>query len=116
MTSAESQSTHNVASDDMLEHASHWLDQGRQLAIATVVSTWGSSPRQAGSQLLIDDQGRFLGSVSGGGVEGAVIQAAEKVIDSGEPQLMKFGVSDDTAWEVGLACGGEIEVYVEMLA
>jgi len=83
------------------------------VALATVVQTWGSSPRPAGSQLLIDQNGEFEGSVSGGCIEGAVIQEACEVIESGAPRLLEFGVSDEQAWDVGLACGGRVQVFVE---
>ena len=102
-----------IGSEDVLQTASDWLDQGRSVALATVVSTWGSSPRAAGSQLVVDDAGNFIGSVSGGCVEGAVITEAREVMKTGEPQLLEFGVTDDEAWSVGLACGGRIEVFVE---
>jgi len=82
---------------------------------ATVVDTWGSSPRPPGSQLLIDEHGAFLGSVSGGCIEGAVIAEALEVMESGTPRLLDFGVSNETAWEVGLSCGGKVQVYVEPL-
>jgi len=99
----------------VLETALDWLRRGRRVALATVVKTWGSSPRPAGSSLAVAFDGSFEGSVSGGCVEGAVIAAAREVLDSGEPRLLKFGVTDDEAWAVGLACGGEIEVLVEPL-
>lgn len=97
----------------LLEQASTWLDQGRKVAIATVVQTWGSAPQPVGSQLVIDGEGNFVGSVSGGCVEGAVVTEALDVIASGQPKLLDFGVADETAWKVGLACGGRIGVYVE---
>lgn len=100
----------------VLETGLDWLKSGRRVALATVVKTWGSSPRPAGSSLAIAEDGSFEGSVSGGCVEGAVIAAAKEVIEGGEPRLLKFGVTDDEAWAVGLACGGEIEVLVEPLA
>jgi xanthine/CO dehydrogenase XdhC/CoxF family maturation factor len=100
---------------EVLEIAAEWLAAGRRVAIATVVDTWGSSPRPRGSQLLIDEHGEFLGSVSGGCIEGAVIGEALEVIASGAPRLLDFGVSDETAWEVGLSCGGKVQVYVEPL-
>jgi xanthine/CO dehydrogenase XdhC/CoxF family maturation factor len=81
--------------------------------LATVVSTWGSSPRPVGSQLAIAEDGRFEGSVSGGCIEGAVIRDAIAVIRSGEPRLLTFGVANDEAWEVGLTCGGTIKIFVE---
>lgn len=100
---------------DLLEQAAQWLDQGRKLAIATVVETWGSAPQPVGSQLIIDEEGNFAGSVSGGCVEGAVVSEAQDVIRSGTPKILSFGVADETAWRVGLACGGRIRVFVEPL-
>ena len=103
-----------AASDHtILEQAADWLRQGRKVAIATVVETWGSAPQPIGSQLVIDSEGNFIGSVSGGCVEGAVVSEAVDVIGSGQPKLLQFGVADETAWKVGLACGGRIGVYVE---
>ena len=99
----------------ILEQAADWLNQGRKLAIATVVETWGSAPQPVGSQLVIDAEGNFMGSVSGGCVEGAVVTEAIDVIQSAKPKLLNFGVADETAWKVGLACGGRIGVYVEPL-
>ena len=99
----------------LLEEALAWRGAGRKVALATVVATWGSSPRPTGSHLIVADDGKFEGSVSGGCVEGAVITAAMEVIASGEPQLLEFGITDDEAWAVGLACGGQIEVYVEQI-
>lgn len=98
---------------DVLRTALEWRDAGKSVALATVVQTWGSSPRPAGSSLAVADDGSFEGSVSGGCVEGAVIDAALEVMKSGRQQLLEFGVSDDDAWAVGLACGGEIQVLVE---
>lgn len=103
-----------AASDHtILEQAADWLKAGRKVAIATVVETWGSAPQPIGSQLVIDDEGNFIGSVSGGCVEGAVVTEAIDIIASGKPKLLQFGVADETAWKVGLACGGRIGVYVE---
>ena len=101
--------------EDVLVLARQWLTEGRRAALATVVSTWGSSPRPEGSQLLVDEEGRFLGSVSGGCIEGAVVREALEVMGGGEPRLLEFGVSNEQAWEVGLACGGRVQVYVERL-
>ena len=98
---------------DILKEAEAWKRAGRGVAVATVVETWGSAPRPTGSHLVIDDQGNFLGSVSGGCVEGAVIGEALEVIGDGQPRLLEFGVADETAWQVGLSCGGTIRVYVE---
>ena len=86
---------------------------GRGVALATVVQTWGSAPRPVGSHLVIDSEGNFLGSVSGGCVEGAVVTEAIDVIDGDTPRMLEFGVADETAWQVGLSCGGKIKVFVE---
>lgn len=106
----------SIQDDDLLDQAASWLADGRKVALATVVSTWGSSPRPAGSQLLVDDDANMLGSVSGGCIEGAVVKKALEVIDGAPPELMEFGVSNEQAWEVGLACGGRVQVYVEAVA
>ena len=103
--------THDT--DAVLAQALAWLAAGRKVALATVARTWGSSPRPAGSKLAVDDAAEFVGSVSGGCIEGAVIQEALEVMDGGGSRVLSFGVSDETAWEVGLACGGKIEVLVE---
>ncbi len=97
------------------EHALAWHAEGRRLAIATVIETWGSAPQPVGSQLLIDEKGNFEGSVSGGCVEGEVIARAADVIATGKPQLLTFGVENEAAWQVGLACGGTIRIYLEPL-
>jgi xanthine/CO dehydrogenase XdhC/CoxF family maturation factor len=86
------------------------------VAVATVTETWGSSPRPAGSQLAVTKSGRMAGSVSGGCIEGAVAEVAMKTIETGIPQLLDFGVTDERAWEVGLACGGKLKVFVEKLS
>ena len=101
--------------DDVLERAAEWRGQGKDVAIATVVSTWGSSPRPVGSQLAVDGDGNMIGSVSGGCIEGAVVHDAKEVMSDGKPRVLEFGVTDEMAWEVGLACGGRVEVYVERL-
>ena len=103
--------THDT--DAVLTQALAWLAAGRKVALATVARTWGSSPRPAGSKLAVDDAAEFVGSVSGGCIEGAVIQEALEVMATGGSRVLSFGVSDETAWEVGLACGGKIEVLVE---
>lgn len=102
-------------SGDPLIIAENWMDAGKEVAIATVVETWGSAPRPTGSHLVIDGDGNFEGSVSGGCVEGAVVSEAMDVLSEGEPRLLEFGVADETAWRVGLSCGGKIKVYVERL-
>ena len=99
--------------DDPLAIAQAWRSAGRDVALATVVETWCSAPRPVGSHLVIDGEGNFEGSVSGGCVEGAVIAEAVDVIDSGAPRTLEFGVADETAWQVGLSCGGRIKVFVE---
>ncbi|MEE9210151.1 MAG: XdhC family protein [Kiloniellales bacterium] len=107
--------TQAVLHDDVLAQAGQWLDEGRQVALATVVATWGSSPRPVGSQLAVDAQGNMIGSVSGGCIEGAVVHESAAVMESGAPKLLEYGVTDEMAWEVGLACGGTIKVFVERL-
>lgn len=98
---------------DPLDVAEDWLKEGRAVALATVVDTWGSAPRPVGSHLVIDGNGAFEGSVSGGCVEGAVVAEAVDIAAGAPPKLLEFGVADETAWEVGLSCGGTIRVYVE---
>lgn len=104
-----------VEEAEILEQAARWRKEGRKVAIATVVSTWGSSPRPPGSHLVVDEEGRMLGSVSGGCIEGAVVKEAMEVMRGAPPKLLEFGVSDERAWEVGLACGGRVAVWVEAL-
>lgn len=101
--------------EDVLDQAEAWRKEGRKVALATVVTTWGSSPRPVGSQLAVDGEGKFLGSVSGGCIEGAVIKEAIAAIGDGKPRLLDFGVTNEQAWEVGLACGGKVQVFVERL-
>lgn len=98
---------------DVLVLAARWRDEGHRVALATVVKTWGSSPRPAGSQLVVKEDGVFEGSVSGGCVEGKVIEAAQLSMQDGEVRKLSFGVSNEEAWEVGLACGGKVEIFVE---
>ena len=100
---------------DILATAAEGRAGGRGVALATVVTTWGSSPRPVGSQLVVDEAGRFAGSVSGGCIEGAVIREAVDAISTGRPRLLDFGVTNEQAWEVGLACGGKVQVYVERI-
>jgi xanthine/CO dehydrogenase XdhC/CoxF family maturation factor len=102
--------------DDVLDAAARWRREVRGVALATVVDTWGSAPRPVGSHLAIDEAADFLGTVSGGCVEGAVVAEAAEVIADGKPRLIEFGVADETAWQVGLSCGGRIAVYVEKVA
>ena len=99
--------------DDVLGEAAAWRKGGKNVALATVVSTWGSSPRPVGSHLAIDEDGKIVGSVSGGCIEGAVVSEAMDVMKTGTPKVLEYGITNELAWEVGLACGGEIHVYVE---
>ena len=101
---------------DPLDQLAAWTADGKKTALATVTQTWGSSPRPVGSHLAVNEDGDFAGSVSGGCIEGAVIAAAQQVMDDGKPQNLEFGVTNDMAWEVGLACGGKVHVYVEPVA
>ncbi len=101
--------------NNVLQTAEAWLNQGHHVGLATVTKTWGSAPRPAGSQVAVRADGTFVGSVSGGCVEGAVIAEAVDVIADGKPRTLTFGVSNDQAWNVGLACGGQIEIYVERI-
>jgi xanthine dehydrogenase accessory factor len=100
---------------DILEDVTRWTEQGQDIALATVVQTWGSSPRQEGAKMAISEGGEIAGSVSGGCVESAVAETGLEVLKSGSPQLVHFGVADETAWSVGLACGGSLDVFVERL-
>jgi xanthine/CO dehydrogenase XdhC/CoxF family maturation factor len=103
------------AMNTILDEAAQWVRSGRKVAMATVIETWGSAPQPVGAQLAIDGDGNFIGSVSGGCVEGAVVTEAIDVIATGRPKTLAFGVADETAWKVGLACGGKIRVFVEPL-
>ena len=98
---------------DILKEAEAWRREGRGVALATVIETWGSAPRPVGSHLVIDHEGNFLGSVSGGCVEGDVLTEAAEAIEDGKSRMLEFGVQDETAWRAGLSCGGRIKVYVE---
>lgn len=100
---------------DIIADVDRWRAQGEAVALATVIETWGSAPRQAGAKMALTPAGRIAGSVSGGCVEGAVYEAGTEVLKTGRPQLLRFGVADETAWSVGLACGGSIEVFVKPL-
>lgn len=101
--------------EDILATAGQWVAEGETVAVATVVETWGSSPRPAGSRLAVTASGRMAGSVSGGCIEGAVADAAKEVMATGTPRVLTFGVTNERAWEVGLACGGTVSVFVEKL-
>ena len=103
----------DTAWNEVLESAAKIKQQGKGAALATVISTWGSSPRPVGSQLVVDETGHFVGSVSGGCIEGQVIAEAIATIQDGNNRLLDFGVTNDQAWEAGLACGGKIQIFVE---
>jgi xanthine/CO dehydrogenase XdhC/CoxF family maturation factor len=98
---------------DPIAQLDRWIAAGQKAALATVVSTWGSSPRPVGSHLAINESGDFIGSVSGGCIEGAVVEAALAAIKTGEVKILEYGVTNEMAWEVGLACGGKVRVFVE---
>ena len=98
---------------EVLAAAAQWRREGKGVALATVTATWGSSPRPAGSQLVVSTDGKMLGSVSGGCIEGAVFKEAQEVIADVKPRLLDFGITNEQAWEVGLACGGKLQVFVE---
>lgn len=98
---------------DVIEQLDQWIAEREDVAMATVISTSGSTPRPIGAKMIITKSGKMQGSVSGGCVEGAVMEEAFRVLESGNPKLVKFGYSDETAWDVGLSCGGEIEVFIE---
>lgn len=107
---------HPASTDaDVLQAARAWHQAGHGVVLATVVETWGSAPRRVGSHLAIRDDQLFEGSVSGGCVEGDVIRKALTVLDSGVGTMLEYGVTNDQAWEVGLACGGRIRVWLEPL-
>ncbi len=98
---------------DIIEGLKHWTSKSKKIALATVIKTWGSAPRKVGASMAISADMEMLGSVSGGCIEGAVIQEAKEMMKTGIPRQLSFGVSDEDAWEVGLSCGGEIHVFVE---
>ena len=100
---------------DILSDLDNWRAENKPIAIATVIQTWGSSPRRAGAKMALTPDGKITGSVSGGCVEGAVYETGVEVLKTDHPQLLHFGVADETAWEVGLACGGSIDIFVKPL-
>ncbi len=102
-------------SDDILQQALQWKRQGQGVALATVIQTWGSAPRPAGAQLAVNDSGAFSGSVSGGCIEGEVVERALDIIKAGGTQLCEFGISNTRAWETGLACGGTLKIFIEFV-
>jgi xanthine/CO dehydrogenase XdhC/CoxF family maturation factor len=100
---------------EILEDVERWRAEGKKVAIATVVATRRSAPRPVGAKLAVSDSGEMCGSVSGGCVESDVYESAREVLASGRPKLLSYGIADEEAWEVGLPCGGEIDVFVEPL-
>lgn len=100
---------------DVLEQIDNWLNDGEEIAVATVISAAGSTPRPVGARMIVTRTGKMHGSVSGGCVEGAVVETAIEVLENHRPKLVSFGISDEMAWDVGLSCGGTIEVFVEPL-
>lgn len=100
---------------EILSDVERWRREGKQVAVATVVKVYGSAPRPLGAKMAVSSAGDMVGSVSGGCVEGAVFEEAQHAMQTGEPKLVEFGISDELAWDVGLACGGNIEVFVEPL-
>jgi xanthine/CO dehydrogenase XdhC/CoxF family maturation factor len=100
---------------DLISTIDAWRARGDGVALATVVKTGGSTPRPMGAKMIVNSRGEFAGSVSGGCVEGAVIEEAQRVLKTGKPKLVKYGIADETAWDVGLSCGGMIEVFVEVV-
>lgn len=100
---------------EVLNDIEQWRARGDEVALATVTWTSGSTPRAIGAKMAINSRGEFVGSVSGGCVEGAVIDRARHILKSGKPELVSYGISDDMAWDVGLACGGSIKVFIEKI-
>lgn len=98
---------------DVLKDITEWTARGDRVAVATVVAVHRSAPMPPGTKMAVNENGAVVGAVSGGCVEGAVIEVAEEVLKRGEPQLLHFGIADSEAWDVGLPCGGEIDVWVE---
>src|ERR1700736_4868606 len=101
---------------DVMTDVKAWLEQGDPVAVATVISTWGSAPRPAGSRMAISQSGKIAGSVSGGGLGGGGFEQAQAILKGKPASVFHYGVSDDLAWTVGLSCGGEVDVLIEPLA
>lgn len=100
---------------DILADVDAWRATGESIALATVVRTSGSTPRPKGAKMAMTSSGKITGSVSGGCLEGAVYEEGLEVLQSGQPKLMHYGISDEMAWDVGLSCGGQVEIFVEPL-
>ena len=98
---------------DLLPQIDAWLADGKRVALATVVTAWGSAPRPLGAKMAVTADGQIAGSVSGGCVEGAVFEEAQGVLENGRPKLVSYGVTQDVAWSVGLSCGGRIDIFIE---
>jgi xanthine dehydrogenase accessory factor len=98
---------------DVLEEVDAWVENGEKVALATVIDVKRSAPRPPGAKMAISEHGEISGAVSGGCVEGAVVEVAEEILSGGAPRLLHFGIADEEAWDVGLPCGGEISVWVE---
>ena len=106
----------NSFDEKILEEAQDWLNAKQNVVLATVIQTWGSSPRQVGSRMIVNDKGDFSGSVSGGCVETSVVRECLDIIKEKKPfKKIEFKVSNESAWEVGLACGGEIAIFLEQI-
>ena len=107
----------NSFDEKILEEASDWLKSKQKIVLATVIQTWGSSPRQIGSRMVVNEKGDFSGSVSGGCIESAVVRECLDLLKEKKPfKKIEFKVSNESAWELGLACGGEIAVYLEQVS
>jgi|TARA_R110002072_G_scaffold14274_6_gene59503 xanthine/CO dehydrogenase XdhC/CoxF family maturation factor len=115
MANSSMTETATHSDDNVLAQAAAWADAGHKVALATVIETWGSAPRPVGSQLAIREDATFVGSVSGGCIEGDVVIRALDAIQSEASEVLEYGVADAMAWEVGLACGGKIKIYLEPL-
>ena len=106
----------NISDEKILEEANLWINANHKVALATVIKTWGSSPRQVGSKMIVNEKGEFSGSISGGCVESSVIDESLQLLKDNKPfKKIEFKVSNQNAWEVGLACGGEITIYLEII-
>ena len=106
----------NISDEKILEEANLWINANHKVALATVIKTWGSSPRQVGSKMIVNEKGEFLGSISGGCVESSIIEESLKLLkDNKLFKKIEFKVTNQNAWEVGLACGGEITIYLEQI-